>query len=69
MMEIVDDDDDEGRCELMVDLGCYCRNRATRIVREPYTPASFEQRVCAEHAASQIDFGYLDGGPIAEGEA
>lgn len=58
------DDDREGRCELMVDLGCYCPNKATRIVKEPWTPAAFETRLCEECARGQIEFGYLDGGPI-----
>lgn len=50
--------DDEDRCELLVDLDSRCPNRAAQIVSEPWTPAAFEQRVCDEHAKSQIDYGY-----------
>ncbi len=57
---ITDDEmDDEERCELLQDEDSRCPNRATQSVREPYTPASFEMRVCDECARSQIHFGYI----------
>jgi len=57
--------DDEDRCELREGED-RCPNRATRIVKEPYTPAGFQQFVCDECAKSQIDFGYIDGGLICD---
>lgn len=61
---ITDEEELEDRCELLVDEDSRCPNRATRIVREPYTPAAIKQRVCADCAKDQIDSGYIDGGEI-----
>lgn len=60
--------DSEDRCELREGED-RCPNRATRIVKEPYTPAGFQQFVCHDCAKSQIEFGYIDGGLIAPEES
>lgn len=51
-------DCNDNRCEVSEGPGDRCRQEATRIVREPYTPAAFRVHCCEEHAQDLIDFGY-----------
>ena len=63
-MSVLITDEEEDRCELLVDEDSRCPNRATRIVRECFTPAAIKQRVCADCAKDQIDAGYIDEGAL-----
>lgn len=54
----------EGYCEVAPEPGAHCFEMATRIMREPYTPASFKVACCPEHAESLKSFGYATGDVI-----
>lgn len=62
---VAEEEEYEGdyRCEVSEDTRC--RAEATRVVREPYTPAAFQVLCCDEHAADLLSGGYT---PDAEAD-
>ena len=54
--EIMEKYEGDFGCEMNEDSRC--RNRAAKVYREPYTPASFAVIVCDEHASHCVGFGY-----------
>lgn len=54
----------DGYCQVQPEPGAHCFELATRILREPYTPAAFKVACCPEHAESLKQFGYSLGEAI-----
>ena len=66
MRDEIELDDDE-RCECAEEPGVPCRNVATRVVEEPWTPGCFKLRVCESCAEDKSGLGYHDRGAISAG--